>query len=147
MNLDDRSIICLMSFNAFNCSSELLILKVLCFSKLDEKLNTANKNLKLMKQILARNNYRNASKTGIRWHFHNLCFNRGVRTTANLLNHMDTLIFHLAPSKIFINIGFNIPEDIFLANYDEPAIRAIVPQDVKPFWVPVLFESCMSSSY
>ncbi len=53
-------------------------------------------------------------------------YNRGVRatTTADLLNHMDTLIFGLAPSKIFINIGsndigFNVPEAIFLANYDE----------------------------
>ena len=53
-------------------------------------------------------------------------YNRGVRatTTADLLNHMDTLIFDLAPSKIFINIGsndigFDVPEDVFLANYDE----------------------------
>ncbi|PUZ24970.1 lysophospholipase [Chitinophaga parva] len=53
-------------------------------------------------------------------------YNRGVRatTTADLLNHIDTLIFDLAPSKIFINIGsndigFNIREDIFLANYDK----------------------------
>jgi len=55
-----------------------------------------------------------------------IIYNRGVRatTTADLLNHMDTLIFDLAPSKIFINIGsndigFNVPEDVFLANYDE----------------------------
>ncbi|SEN16405.1 Lysophospholipase L1 [Chitinophaga rupis] len=53
-------------------------------------------------------------------------YNRGVRatTTADLLNHIDTLIFDLAPGKIFINIGsndigFNVPEDIFLANYDK----------------------------
>ncbi|HYA77298.1 MAG TPA: GDSL-type esterase/lipase family protein [Verrucomicrobiae bacterium] len=53
-------------------------------------------------------------------------YNRGVRatTTADLLNHMDTLVFDLAPSKIFINIGsndigFGVPEDVFLANYDE----------------------------
>jgi lysophospholipase L1-like esterase len=53
-------------------------------------------------------------------------YNRGVRatTTADLLSHMDTLIFDLAPSKIFINIGsndigFDVPEDAFLANYDE----------------------------
>ena len=51
-------------------------------------------------------------------------YNRGVRatTTADLLNHMDTLIFDLAPSKIFVNIGsndigFDVPEDVFLANY------------------------------
>ena len=61
----------------------------------------------------------------------NLCldkviYNRGVRatTTADLLKHMDTLIFDLAPSKIFINIGsndigFDVPEDVFLANYNE----------------------------
>lgn len=53
-------------------------------------------------------------------------YNRGVRatTTADLLNHMDTLIFDLAPCKIFINIGsndigFNVPEGVFLANYQE----------------------------
>jgi lysophospholipase L1-like esterase len=52
-------------------------------------------------------------------------YNRGVRatTTADLLNHMDTLIFDLAPSKIFINIGandigFDVPAEVFLANYD-----------------------------
>lgn len=55
-----------------------------------------------------------------------IIYNRGVRatTTADLLKHIDTLIFDLAPSKIFINIGsndigFNVPEDVFLANYDE----------------------------
>jgi len=53
-------------------------------------------------------------------------YNRGVRatTTADLLEHIDTLIFDLEPSKIFINIGsndigFNVPENVFLANYDE----------------------------
>jgi lysophospholipase L1-like esterase len=53
-------------------------------------------------------------------------YNRGVRatTTADMLEHMDTLIFDLEPSKIFINIGtndigFNVQEDIFLANYGE----------------------------
>ena len=53
-------------------------------------------------------------------------YNRGVRatTTADLLNHMDTLIFDLAPCKIFVNIGsndigFDVPEDVFLTNYDE----------------------------
>ncbi|HVN14841.1 MAG TPA: SGNH/GDSL hydrolase family protein [Anaerolineales bacterium] len=55
-----------------------------------------------------------------------LIYNRGVRatTTADLLKHMDLCIFDLAPSKVFINIGtndigFNIPESTFLANYDE----------------------------
>ncbi len=55
-----------------------------------------------------------------------IIYNRGVRatTTADLLNHIDTLIFDLVPSKIFINIGsndigFNVPEDDFFANYDE----------------------------
>lgn len=53
-------------------------------------------------------------------------YNRGVRatTTADLLNQINTLIFDLAPSKIFINIGsndigFNVPEEVFYANYDE----------------------------
>lgn len=57
-------------------------------------------------------------------------YNRGVRatTTADLLNHIGTLIFDLTPSKIFINIGsndigFNVPEEIFLANYDEILYR------------------------
>ncbi len=49
-----------------------------------------------------------------------IIYNRGVRatTTADLLQHTDTLIFDLVPSKIFINIGsndvgFNVPEKIF----------------------------------
>ncbi|AYF99750.1 SGNH/GDSL hydrolase family protein [Lactococcus allomyrinae] len=53
-------------------------------------------------------------------------YNRAVRatTTAFLLAHIDTQIFDLAPSKIFINIGtndigFQVPEAEFLANYDE----------------------------
>lgn len=53
-------------------------------------------------------------------------YNRGVRatTTADLLEHMDTLIFDLQPSKIFINIGtndigFNVPEQTFLKNYEQ----------------------------
>ncbi|GHV13164.1 lysophospholipase [Fibrobacterales bacterium] len=52
-------------------------------------------------------------------------YNRGVRatTTADLLEHIETLIFDLEPSKIFINIGtndigFNVPEGVFLENYD-----------------------------
>jgi len=55
-----------------------------------------------------------------------LIYNRGVRatTTADLLKHMDLCIFDLAPDKVFINIGtndigFNVPESTFLANYDE----------------------------
>lgn len=53
-------------------------------------------------------------------------YNRAVRatTTAFLLAHIDTQIFDLAPSKIFINIGtndigFGIPEAEFLANERE----------------------------
>lgn len=53
-------------------------------------------------------------------------YNRAVRatTTAFLLAHIDTQIFDLAPSKIFINIGtndigFGVPEDEFLANERE----------------------------
>ncbi|MFC4653203.1 SGNH/GDSL hydrolase family protein [Lactococcus nasutitermitis] len=58
--------------------------------------------------------------------FDKYIYNRGVRatTTADLLAHIDTLIFDLAPSKIFINIGsndigFGVPEATRLANYDE----------------------------
>nr|WP_326184322.1 SGNH/GDSL hydrolase family protein [uncultured Oscillibacter sp.] len=53
-------------------------------------------------------------------------YNRGVRatTTQDVLDHIDTLIFDLQPSKIFINIGSNdigfcVPEQVFLGNYDE----------------------------
>jgi len=53
-------------------------------------------------------------------------YNRAVRatTTAFLLSHIDTQIFDLAPSKIFINIGtndigFGVPEEEFLANERE----------------------------
>ncbi|MDR3313141.1 MAG: GDSL-type esterase/lipase family protein [Oscillospiraceae bacterium] len=53
-------------------------------------------------------------------------YNRGIRatTTAELLAAMDVCIFDLAPRKIFINIGsndvgYNVPESTFLANYDE----------------------------
>lgn len=59
-------------------------------------------------------------------HLDKIIYNRGVRatTTADLLEHLDTLIFDLEPGKIFIQIGsndlgFNVPEDVFLANYDE----------------------------
>ena len=55
-----------------------------------------------------------------------LIYNRGIRatTTADLLTSMDICIFDLEPTKIFINIGsndigFNIPEYTYLANYDE----------------------------
>lgn len=51
-------------------------------------------------------------------------YNRGIRatTTADVLAHMNTLIFDLQPSKLFINIGsndvgFGVPEADFLANY------------------------------
>ncbi|GEO69208.1 GDSL-type esterase/lipase family protein [Levilactobacillus acidifarinae] len=53
-------------------------------------------------------------------------YNRGVRATtiADLLAHIDTLIFDLHPSKIFMNIGsndvgFGIPENEMIANYNE----------------------------
>lgn len=53
-------------------------------------------------------------------------YNRGVRatTTEDLLVHMDTLVFELEPSKIFINIGsndigFKVPEETRLANYSK----------------------------
>lgn len=51
-------------------------------------------------------------------------YNRGVRatTTKDLLEHLDTLIFDLQPSKIFMNIGtndigFGVSEEETLANY------------------------------
>lgn len=54
-----------------------------------------------------------------------IIYTRGAwaTTTTDLLEHMDTLIFDLAPSTIFINIGsndigFNVPENVFLANYE-----------------------------
>ena len=64
-------------------------------------------------------------------------YNRGVRatTTADLLAHMDTLIFDLQPSKIFINIGsndigFNVPEETFISNYTKilEQIKTKLPQ-------------------
>jgi lysophospholipase L1-like esterase len=55
-----------------------------------------------------------------------LIYNRGIRatTTSDLLKVIDLCIFDLAPSKVFINIGtndigFNVLESTFLANYDE----------------------------
>lgn len=53
-----------------------------------------------------------------------IIYNRGVRatTTADLLAHMNTLIFDLNPSKIFMNIGsndvgFGVSEEEMVANY------------------------------
>lgn len=53
-------------------------------------------------------------------------YNRAVRATTThfLLEHINTQIFDLAPSKIFINIGtndigFQVPESEFLSNYDK----------------------------
>lgn len=53
-----------------------------------------------------------------------IIYNRGVRatTTADLLAHMETLVFDLHPSKIFMNIGtndigFNVPKEDYLNNY------------------------------
>jgi lysophospholipase L1-like esterase len=58
--------------------------------------------------------------------FDKYIYNRAVRatTTAFLLAHIDTQIFDLQPSKLFINIGtndigFSVPEDQFLANERE----------------------------
>lgn len=58
--------------------------------------------------------------------FDQYVYNRAVRatTTAFLLAHIDTQIFDLAPSKIFINIGtndigFGVPEEELLANERE----------------------------
>jgi lysophospholipase L1-like esterase len=58
--------------------------------------------------------------------FDKYIYNRAVRatTTAFLLKHIDTQIFDLEPSKIFINIGtndigFQVPEEEFLANERE----------------------------
>jgi lysophospholipase L1-like esterase len=58
--------------------------------------------------------------------FDQYIYNRAVRatTTAFLLAHIDTQIFDLAPSKIFINIGTNdiglqVPEEEFMANERE----------------------------
>ncbi|UAJ78906.1 lysophospholipase [Leifsonia sp. ZF2019] len=58
--------------------------------------------------------------------FDAIIYNRAVRatTTAFLLAHLDTQIFDLEPSKVFINIGtndigFGVPEEEFLANERE----------------------------
>ncbi|MDR1568270.1 MAG: GDSL-type esterase/lipase family protein [Streptococcaceae bacterium] len=66
--------------------------------------------------------------------FDHYIYNRAVRATTTLfvLEHIDTQIFELAPSKIFINIGtndigFQVPEAIFRANY-ETIIREVQEQ-------------------
>ena len=58
--------------------------------------------------------------------FDQYIYNRAVRatTTAFLLAHIDTQVFDLQPSKIFINIGtndigFEVPDEEFLANERE----------------------------
>lgn len=63
--------------------------------------------------------------------FDKYIYNRAVRatTTQFILDHIETQIFDLAPSKIFINIGtndigFQVPEATFRANY-ERIIRLI----------------------
>lgn len=50
-------------------------------------------------------------------------YNRGVSgfTTLDMLNHMDTMVFDLEPSRIFINIGTN---DIGAPDYSEDALLA-----------------------
>ena len=57
--------------------------------------------------------------------FSHYIYNRAVRatTTSFLLEHIESQIFNLEPSKIFINIGtndigFEIPEEEFLNNYE-----------------------------
>ncbi|MDR0199215.1 MAG: GDSL-type esterase/lipase family protein [Streptococcaceae bacterium] len=63
-------------------------------------------------------------------------YNRGVRatTTTDLLAHLDTQVFDLAPTKVFINIGSNdiglkVPEETFLGNYETilKVIREKIP--------------------
>lgn len=58
--------------------------------------------------------------------FEHYIYNRAVRatTTQFVLEHLDTQIFDLEPSKIFINIGtndigFKVPENIFRENYEK----------------------------
>ncbi|AEV95795.1 SGNH/GDSL hydrolase family protein [Pediococcus claussenii] len=55
-----------------------------------------------------------------------IIYNRGIRatTTKYLLENMNTQILDLKPSKVFINIGsndigFHVPEEEFLGNYDQ----------------------------
>ena len=69
--------------------------------------------------------------------FSHYIYNRAVRatTTSFLLEHIESQIFNLEPSKIFINIGtndigFEIPEEEFLNNYDQilSQIESKLPQ-------------------
>ncbi|MCT3132845.1 SGNH/GDSL hydrolase family protein [Lactococcus lactis] len=69
--------------------------------------------------------------------FSHYIYNRAVRatTTSFLLEHIESQTFNLEPSKIFINIGtndigFEIPEDEFLNNYDQilSQIESKLPQ-------------------
>lgn len=69
--------------------------------------------------------------------FSHYIYNRAVRatTTSFLLEHIESQTFNLEPSKIFINIGtndigFEIPEEEFLNNYDQilSQIESKLPQ-------------------
>ena len=69
--------------------------------------------------------------------FSHYIYNRAViaTTTSFLLEHIESQIFNLEPSKIFINIGtndigFEIPEEEFLNNYDQilSQIESKLPQ-------------------
>lgn len=69
--------------------------------------------------------------------FSHYIYNRAVRTTTTsfLLEHIESQIFNLEPSKIFINIGtndigFEVPEEEFLNNYDQilSQIESKLPQ-------------------
>ncbi|MDN6065136.1 MAG: GDSL-type esterase/lipase family protein [Lactococcus lactis] len=69
--------------------------------------------------------------------FSHYIYNRAVRATPTsfLLEHIESQIFNLEPSKIFINIGtndigFEIPEEEFLNNYDQilSQIESKLPQ-------------------
>lgn len=69
--------------------------------------------------------------------FSHYIYNRAVRATtiSFLLEHIESQIFNLEPSKIFINIGtndigFEIPEEEFLNNYDQilSQIESKLPQ-------------------
>ncbi len=69
--------------------------------------------------------------------FSHYIYNRAVRATMTsfLLEHIESQIFNLEPSKIFINIGtndigFEIPEEEFLNNYDQilSQIESKLPQ-------------------
>lgn len=68
-----------------------------------------------------------------------IIYNRGIRatTTEDVLNDLDTLIFDLKPTKVFINIGsndvgFGVPFEEFLENYDKllSKIKEQLPETV-----------------